>query len=604
MASGPQASQRIRFEAGGTGVAAVGNRGLGNEGLLIEAGQAYEGYFFARAERRVLLVAQLIDWATNRTLATQTIPFPGGVGDGWARVNFTLTASAGTRCVDGSSVPSVRCGHEYPCPGCPWTPASHTCVACGGQFQVGLAAPGTVNLDYVFLQPGPAQRVAGLPVLRSGVELLQRMGVTAIRLGGGFVETFGAPDPASTWDASSYLWTRWIGPPWARPSVGAEWGASYIGGWGPFEFVDMCNAAGIVPVFDTAAVCEECTPAALADLVEFCWGGIGTRWGRVRAVNCSHPEPYNVTTFELGNEQVDPLLPQQIAAMEARAAALGMAKTLRYINPSGANKGDGWLDPAAAAAVERLGLGANVAQDIHVHTGGGVAEAGQLFRSFPNLTFGAVNAETNSYAHDMGRALSEASDLNEWMGCSAPWCTRLAFRAASFCTERSGHYDSCDQGLAFFLPNMTWLQPPGHVHAMIAGTWAEHAVSVRLSWTGASPTCPPRSFGMGHGAPTCPFTASAQRSADGKTLFVRVTASTAAQIALAVGGLRRPRGLVNITTLNASDLAATNTAAAPAAVSPTASTVSLAASAPVPVPANSFTIFAIPLLSPPGRATA
>jgi hypothetical protein len=39
--------------------------------------------------------------------------------------------------------------------------------------------------------------------------------------------------------------------------------------------------------------------------------------------------------------------------------------------------------------------------------------------------------------------------------------SRLKFRTASFCTERSGHYDAFDQGIAFFLPNMTWLQPPG-----------------------------------------------------------------------------------------------------------------------------------------------
>ena len=28
------------------------------------------------------------------------------------------------------------------------------CVSCGGGFQVGLASPGEVNIDYVYLQPG------------------------------------------------------------------------------------------------------------------------------------------------------------------------------------------------------------------------------------------------------------------------------------------------------------------------------------------------------------------------------------------------------------------------------------------------------------------
>ena len=30
----------------------------------------------------------------------------------------------------------------------------HICIRCGGEFVVGLETPGTVNIDYVFLQPG------------------------------------------------------------------------------------------------------------------------------------------------------------------------------------------------------------------------------------------------------------------------------------------------------------------------------------------------------------------------------------------------------------------------------------------------------------------
>ena len=75
-----------------------------------------------------------------------------------------------------------------------------------------------------------------------------------------------------------------------------------------------------------------------------------------------------------------------------QAVALGMADTLAYLNP----QGFGWLDAANASVLEGMGLGARAALDIHVHTGGGVARATELFASYPNLTFGAVNAETNS----------------------------------------------------------------------------------------------------------------------------------------------------------------------------------------------------------------
>ncbi len=55
---------------------------------------------------------------------------------------------------------------------------------------------------------------------------------------------------------------------------------------------------------------------------------------------------------------------------------------------------------------------------------------------------------------------------------------RILARTASFCTERSGHFDAFDQGLVFFLPNMTWGQPPFYVHEMITDHWLDGAVNV------------------------------------------------------------------------------------------------------------------------------
>eukprot|EP00966_Prymnesium_polylepis_P180772 4186777-Prymnesium_polylepis.1 len=66
----------------------------------------------------------------------------------------------------------------------------------------------------------------------------------------------------------------------------------------------------------------------------------------------------------------------------------------------------------------------------------------------------------------MLRASKEAADLNAWFNCfdvdgTGALCRRLKFRTVSFCGERSGHLDIWDQGVSMFLPNMTWLQPPG-----------------------------------------------------------------------------------------------------------------------------------------------
>ena len=68
----------------------------------------------------------------------------------------------------------------------------------------------------------------------------------------------------------------------------------------------------------------------------------------MRATNDSHPDPYNVTYFELGNEQSNPNFVAQVAAMEARAAAVGAPREqFNYLYPS--NRG---ID-AADAAVPR-----------------------------------------------------------------------------------------------------------------------------------------------------------------------------------------------------------------------------------------------------------
>merc|ERR1719203_1804438 len=120
----------------------------------------------------------------------------------------------------------------------------------------------------------------------------------------------------------------------------------------------------------------------------------------------------------------------------------------------------------AAAA---LGLGDRLIWDIHVMSGGATAIAEEFFRRAAD-GWGAINLETNYGDHTVRRMLGEAQDLNLHFNYANP---RLLGRTGSFCMERSGYNEGGlnDQGLIFFLPNMTWLQPAGHVHAMIANTW-------------------------------------------------------------------------------------------------------------------------------------
>ena len=469
------ASLKIDYTAG-SGNAGVTNRGIGNEGLFLQSGMEYEGYFFAKASKSSKMVVMLRNWETKAVLATQEVVVDPSTN--WTQYSFTMTASNSTSCdgIKPGSDPEVSCntqrrGMAVP----PNTEQGHICIKCGGEFVIALSEPGIVHVDYVYLQPGAAGRFGAGPFFKDGVQVLKDMGITAIRLGGSFT------------DPSYYFWKKWRGLPWERESLGAKWGSELVSGFGPFEFIDMCVEAGIEPIVTTTAQWGDemgqsadvtcCSPDDMADLVEYAYGNETTMWGKMRIAD-GHPTPYNFRYIELGNEQYNTLYPAQVKAMEERATQLGKPKFFYYMSPNNAN----WLNASQSAEVEALGLGDHVVSDMHVGAGGGVERATQLFSKFPTMTMGAVNAETNDGSHTMTRAAKEAEDLNAWFNAGATSVgKRLKFRTASFCNERSGHFDAFDQGISFFLPNMTWIQPPGYVHKMFHETWQPHGLAVNIT---------------------------------------------------------------------------------------------------------------------------
>ena len=166
----------------------------------------------------------LVDYTSNKTLASQEVHFAGG---NWTQLNFSLTSSAETNCVGlDASTDEVDCGKMGP--------HSHICVQCGGEFVIGLSAPGVANIDYVYMRPGDWGVVQGTEGLASAAAILKTMGIKIIRQGGSFA------------DGSYYYWKNWRGRPWTRPSLGDAWGGvdTLISGWGPFEMmVNNCTAS-------------------------------------------------------------------------------------------------------------------------------------------------------------------------------------------------------------------------------------------------------------------------------------------------------------------------------------------------------------------------
>ena len=408
----PVPSLSIAFTAG-AGVAGWANRGIGNEGMALQAGRLYEGYVFVLAPAGASLWVAAADYQAGATLGSATLAV--AASPAWQQVNFSFTLAAGTACtgIAPGSVPTIDCGNLGPNVG-------HICVQCGGELQVGLAAPGAAHIGYVLFQPGAWGRVPGLSVLKSAADTMATMGTRVIRQGGTV--------------SQSFRWKEWRGVPWARGSLEHVWGDSLVSGWGPFEFIDMCAALNIKPIltlaYDTNSVQD------WADLVDYTWGDASTAWGAVRIYNDSHPQPYNITTWELGNEQENPDFVAQVTAMEGRRKAVG-APPLQYMYPT--NQG---VSKATAAALVAAGVPpAAITPDCHVGGGGGIGCATAAFNANPDFAQSAINCETNAAISTMDRALQESADLQDWFNFGAqpgedP--ARLIARTASFCAERSG----------------------------------------------------------------------------------------------------------------------------------------------------------------------
>ena len=91
------------------GVAGVGNRGLGNEGLYLMPGKEYEGFFFVKSDTAVTLEVQLTGGDESpEVLASQQIKHAPPAADtppyskanpGWVRHDFKLTPTKAAECV-------------------------------------------------------------------------------------------------------------------------------------------------------------------------------------------------------------------------------------------------------------------------------------------------------------------------------------------------------------------------------------------------------------------------------------------------------------------------------------------------------------------------
>jgi len=426
-------SQRVVFQAG-SGVVGLANRGLKGWGMRVVSGKPCEGYLWARASAPVELTVAFESGDGGRVLGTARLPIKSG---DWARHEFTLTPSAGDP---------------------------------RGRFALWLDQPGSIELGHVFLQPGPWGRFHDLPDRKDVGDALVDLGVRVLRYGGSMINHPG------------YRWKKMIGPRDRRPPYTGTWYPYSSNGWGIFDFLDFCEAAGFLAI---PAVNIDETPQDMADFVEYANGPAESAWGRKRAAD-GHPAPYKLKHLELGNEEA---VNQKYWERFQNIALAVWARDPEIILIVGDFAYHRVIeDPfhfEGGAAVQSLQAhqkilelarahGREVWFDIHIGTDhppephGLKAERSyieQLRKLAPGAKFKVAIFEYNSGNHALKRALANALATHEVERLGEI----LAVACSANCLQPDGQNDNgWDQGLVFLNPSQVWLQPPGYVLRMVS----------------------------------------------------------------------------------------------------------------------------------------
>jgi hypothetical protein len=462
-------SQQVSFDSG-EGEWGIENQGLNHWGMNFVARKTYEGYVWARARKKTVLVAALESRNGSQVYAQASVVV---VSDDWQRLDFTLTPSA--------SGPA-------------------------GRFALKLNEPGSVTLGNAFLQPGSWGRFKGLPVRLEVAEGLIGQGITVLRYGGSMVNCEG------------YKWKNMIGPRDRRPPYSGTWYRYSSDGWGIPDFMSFCEAAGFeyIPAFNMGE-----TPQDMADFIEYAKGAADTEWGRQRVAD-GHPQPYRLRCIELGNEErVDENYANKF---EALAKAI-WAKDKNIIPVVGDFAYDRLIqDPlnfaGAASGITNLAAHRRILElakaydcevwfDVHVDTKQPVPTNNSLagMFSFANaldkVAAGAkhkvVVFEFNAGNHAQKRALANAQAI-----LAIERDGRIPIATSANGLQPDGQNDNgWNQGLLFLDPSKVWLQPPGYVTQMFSRNYLPQRVQCDI--TGAQGQ----------------LNASATRSEDGKTLVLQ-----------------------------------------------------------------------------------
>ncbi|WP_197529181.1 family 16 glycoside hydrolase [Aeoliella mucimassa] len=494
---GRQSQQLIH--AGGEGEVGLYNQGLNRWGMAFQSGRLYEGVVYFRSDSSCEVHVSLQSKEGDRTLAETTISVSSNQ---WTKHTFSFTPDDSCR---------------------------------DGRFAISLTAPGKVNVGYVSLQPGEWRRFHGLPVRRDVAELLQHQGITMLRYGGSMVNT------------DTYRWQNMIGPRAERPPYRGHWYDFSTNGWGIFDFMEFCEAAGFEYI-PTLSMNE--TPESVAQFAEYATGDASTAWGRKRIAN-GHARPYHLKYLQLGNEErVDEQYAQRF--IERAQAIWNVHPELTLVvgdfvysdvihdsqHVTGAASGITNLNGQQQILEFAKSQNKRVWFDLHVWTGGpGIDRSTEGMLSFidaleamqTGANFQVVVFELNANNHSHRRAIGNALALH-----AIEQDGRIPVTLSANCLQPDGQNDNgWDQGLLFLSPSSVWLQPPGYVTQLFAKYYQPRLLKCTPEGSASSLAC------------------SASLSEQGDVLCCRVINATDQTIRtqLRIDGFQRTQATIEVAQL-------------------------------------------------------
>lgn len=507
-------SQRMTH-TGGKGEIGVENEGLNRSGMNFLRGKTYEGFLYVRAAQPTDLFVALESRDGVKVYAEKRLKISGS---DWRGLNFRMKPESNDK---------------------------------SGRFSIKLREPGTITLGYAFLQPGEWGRFKGLPVRRDVADGLIKQEITVLRQGGCMA------------NASEYRWKKMIGPREKRPPYAGWWYPQSSNGWGIFDFLNFCEAAGFLAIPD---VNMGETPRDMADFIDYVNGPSTSEWGQKRSAD-GHPAPYRLKYLELGNEEQvneaywQKFKPMAEAIWERDPEIILVVGDFAYGQPIA----DPFNFRGAAGRITSLAAQQKILQlakehgrevwfDVHIGTegprpdfGGTISYIDALERIADGAKHRVVIFELNAGNHSQRRALANAIAIN-----AIERDGRIPIATSANCLQPDGQNDNdWNQGLLFLNPSQVWLQPPGFVTQMFSRNYQPELVrSVVTSATDA-------------------FDVTAKRSHNGRVLTLQAVNATERPITaqLDLVGFTPKRPVAEVSQLVA-PLSARNTASEPNKVTP------------------------------------